>query len=90
MPYSSVISSSVYLTLGSGIPVVFSDINMVEKNGKEVLKYKTPEEMLNIIEKIFVEGYDTQYAEDFVKKYSAEKIALKFIDLFKKIKKEEA
>ena len=90
LPYSSVISSSVYLTLGSGIPVVFSDINMVEKNGKEVLKYKTPEEMLNIIEKIFVEGYDVQYAKSFVEKYSSEKIASKFIDLFKKLIKKEA
>ncbi len=82
LPYSSVISSSVYLTLGSGCPVLFSDINMVEKNKEEVIKYKTPEEMIEKIKSIFDKGYNPSYAKKFVEQHRADVIAEKFIQVF--------
>ncbi len=82
LPYSSVLSSSVYLCLGAGIPILFRDINMVEKNGDEIIKYVDSNDMVEKIIKIFEDGYDSEKVRKVVENQNSRVIAEKFIQIF--------
>ncbi|RJX15694.1 hypothetical protein CW703_04615 [Candidatus Bathyarchaeota archaeon] len=83
-----VLSSTVYLCLGSGCPMVVSDAKIFETLNKEVLKY--PQSNLEKFKARIIEVFENKKsltetmkaAEEFVKTHSPDKIARMFIQLF--------
>ncbi len=85
-----VLSSTVHLIMGSGCPIVARDSNFFELMDKEVLKYRDLEEFKQRLVSAFKEDIDYQEtrkaAKEYVEKNSSEKIARRFIELFKSLK----
>ncbi|MEO0089888.1 MAG: glycosyltransferase family 1 protein [candidate division WOR-3 bacterium] len=84
-----VVSSTVCQTLGTLTPIVFPDTRYVELLDKEVVKYKDKKDLEEkVIRLIEDENYRKEIIsaqEKYVKENSAEIIAEKFIQLFKKL-----
>jgi len=78
-----VVSSTVYLCLGSGCPIVILEGRYTEELGEEVLKYKDFDELKEVLAQVF-EGAkpDQKAVEKFIAEKSAERVAQKFIELF--------
>ena len=84
-----VVSSTVYLCLGSGCPILAYDTNFFETVGKEVIKYRSLEELAQRLEDIF-EGRENvvqtlKAAEKYVAENSGWEIGKRFIALFESI-----
>ncbi len=82
-----VVSSTVYMCLGSGCPILTHATNFVETLDKEVTKYSELDELSEKIKAIF-EGSEEykqslEAAKEYVKKNSSYEIAERFIRLFK-------
>jgi len=88
-----VVSSTVYMCLGSGCPILTHATNFVETLNKEVIKYSDLDELSEKIGAIFEGNGENkeslEAAREYVKKNSSYKIAEKFIQLFKTLKGKE-
>ena len=83
--YPAVLSSSVCQLLGSGCPILFHQSNYVELQGNEIIKYYDFEDMKTKLRGIFQGKFNLNIIKSFLKKYEAERVAEKFIKLFKKL-----
>ncbi|MCP2519174.1 hypothetical protein NLC82_05605 [Candidatus Aminicenantes bacterium AC-335-A11] len=84
--YKAVVSSTICQVLGSGCPVLFHESNYVEKHGDEIIKYTDFEDMKNKMIQIFNGEFDlNEKIEEFLKEHNAEKIAERYINLFKEL-----
>ena len=83
--YPAVLSSSVCQLLGSGCPILFHQSNYVELQGNEIVKYSNFEDMKIKLKRIFQGKFDLNIIKSFLKKYEAERVAEKFIKLFKEL-----
>jgi glycosyltransferase involved in cell wall biosynthesis len=87
-----VVPSTAFLCLGSCIPILAYDTNFFASVGEEVLKYRGPGELEELLGDVFEGGERTkltlQKAEEYVRKNSAQQIAKKFISLFESLLKE--
>jgi glycosyltransferase involved in cell wall biosynthesis len=81
------VSSSVCQLLGSGCPILFHQSNYVELQGNEIIKYRDFEDMKNKLTELF-QGklFKLTRIKDFLKDYEAERIAGRFIKLFKELR----
>jgi len=82
-----VVASTIYVCMGAGCPILASASNFVETLKREVLKYKRLDEFEKLLLK--KEGKlesVVEAATKYVNRNSADKIAMKFIRLFKKSK----
>jgi len=81
-----VVSSTVYLCLGSGCPIVTSEGRYTEDLGGEVFKYRDFDELKEVLAEVF-EGKkpDQKAVEKFMAEKSAERVAQKFIELFESL-----
>lgn len=78
-----VVSSSVYLCLGSGCPIAIFEGRYTEDLGEEVFKYKNLNELQGVLALIFEEERPSQEAIDkFLTEKAASKVASSFIELF--------
>lgn len=81
-----VVSSTVYLCLGSGCPIIISEGGYTEELGEEVLRYKDFDELKEILAQVFEgEEPDQKAVEKFIAEKSAEKVAQRFIELFESL-----
>ena len=81
------VASTIYVCMGAGCPILASASNFVETLKREVLKYKRLDELEKLLLK--KEGKlesVVEAATKYVNRNSADKIAMKFIRLFKKSK----
>lgn len=83
--YPAILSSSVCQLLGSGCPILFHQSNYVELQGNEIIKYYDFEDMKTKLRGIFQGKFNLNIIKSFLKKYEAERVAEKFIKLFKKL-----
>lgn len=85
-PGTVVISTTAYLALGSGCPVVVSDCNYFDDLDLEVMKYADlgmlKEQLLNIFEEKPDFKRSQRAAEEFVRRNSSDIIAEQYIKLF--------
>jgi len=85
----AVLSSTAHLILGCGCPIVARDSNFFELIGREVLKYRNLEEFKENLRSIFEKDERYQIcrkaAKEYAEKNSSEKIASKFLELFRKL-----
>ena len=85
----AVLSSTAHLIMGSGCPIIARDSNFFEMMSKEVLKYRNLEEFRENLISVFDrdERYKEccQAAKEYVEKNSSDKIADKFLKLFKEL-----
>lgn len=84
-----VVSSTAYLCLGSGCPILAYDTNFFETLGEEVIKYRSLEELAQRLEDVF-EGRENvvrtlEAAEKFVQENSGREIGKRFIELFRSL-----
>ncbi|GAI14837.1 unnamed protein product, partial [marine sediment metagenome] len=85
--YPAVVSSSVCQLLGSGCPILFHQSNYVELHGNEIIKYRGFEDMkTKLIELFQGKLFNLTRIKDFLKDYEAERIAERFIKLFKELR----
>lgn len=78
-----VVSSSVYLCLGSGCPIVIYEGRYTEDLGEEVFKYKDLDELQRVLIRIFEGERPSREAIDkFLTEKAASKVASSFIELF--------
>jgi len=78
-----VVSSSVYLCLGSGCPIVLFEGRFTEDLGEEVFKYKNLDELQRLLARVFEGERPNQEAIDkFLTEKAASKVASSFIQLF--------
>jgi glycosyltransferase involved in cell wall biosynthesis len=87
-----VVSSTAYLCLGSGCPILAYDTNFFETLGNEVIKYRSLEELTQRIEDVF-EGRENvtrtlETAEKYVQENSGWNIGKTFITLFESLRAE--
>lgn len=84
-----VVSSTAFLCLGSGCPIVALKSNFFENFDLEVMKYNNNQDFKLMMREIFEHGkrYEAtmKAAKKYVEKHSAKKIAKKYIDLFKSL-----
>ena len=81
-----VVSSSVYLCLGSGCPIVIFEGRYTEDLGEEVFKYKNLGELQRLLARMFEGESSRQEAIDkFLTEREASKVASSFIELFSSI-----
>ena len=81
-PYLAV-SSSAYLTLGSGCPIVINDSGYARDLGEEVFKFRDLDDLQKILARILDgEKPCPKAVEDFMSRNEASKIAFSFIQLF--------
>ncbi len=89
VPNDIVISSTAYLTLGSGCPMIVSDSNYFDDLGDAIIRYSGSEELKARLTDVFEVRPRfrrcIEAAEEFVKGHSAEIIARKYIDLFESL-----
>ena len=85
-----VVSSTAYLCLGSGCPILVHDTNFFDTLGKEVIKYESAEDFLQKIEDIFNMKQNVvmtlQAAEKYVRENSGWEIGKRFIELFEALR----
>jgi len=85
-----VISSMVYLCLGSGCPILINEGRYTEDLGEEVLKYRDFDELKEILAQVFRGRKPNQEAiEKFIAERSAPRVASLFIDLGQNLTKEK-
>jgi hypothetical protein len=80
-----VVSSTIYLCLGSGCPIVVNKGNYTEIHGEEIFKYNDPWELENILRSLF-EGkvsVNLNLIKKVLEKASVEKVASMFINVIK-------
>jgi len=87
-----VVSSTAYLCLGSGCPILAYDTNFFETLGDEVIKYRSLEELAQRLEDIF-EGKENvgrtlETAEKYVSENSGWEIGKTFVTLFESLRAE--
>jgi hypothetical protein len=77
------LSSTVYLCLGSGCPIVIREGKYTQDLGDEVLKCRSPSELEEVLSGIF-EGneVDQRLIEQFCNKHAVPRVASQFIELF--------
>ncbi len=87
----AILSSTVHLCLGSGCPIVVSDVQLFKNFNQEVLKY-SPNDLTELKSKLIDVFEETenlarvkQKAKEYVEKNSSDKIAEKFIQLFQEL-----
>ncbi len=84
-----VLSSTAYLSLGSGCPVIARDSNFFELMDREVLKYKDLEEFKRNLEDVFQNNTrleeNRKAAKRYVEENSAKEVAKRFIELFEEL-----
>lgn len=85
--YHAVLSSSVCQTLGSGCPILFHDSNFVEMHGDEIMKYGDLEDLKVKLIEIIQGNFDTNRLESFLRERNADRIAKKYVELFKELLK---
>ncbi|MCD6406766.1 hypothetical protein J7L81_02715, partial [Candidatus Aerophobetes bacterium] len=87
-----VVSSTAYLCMGSGCPLLVSDTNFFETLNQEVIKYKGlgifAEKLREILEEKQTIKNTLKAAESYVKCNSDYEIGKRFIELFKLLKAE--
>ncbi len=89
IPGRVTVASTAYQCLGSGCPIVALRSSFVEPLGSAVYQYENDKELEKAIISIFEK--DKKYIEvlknmkEYVKENSAENVAKKFIELFKKL-----
>jgi len=83
--YHAVVSSSVCQLLGSGCPILFHQSNYVELHGNEIIKYRDFGDMKTKLIELFQGKFDLNIIRDFLKNYEAERIAERFLKLFKEL-----
>jgi len=77
------VSSSAYLTLGSGCPIAINDSGYARDLGEEVFKFKDLDDLQKILARILDgEKPCPKAVEDFMSRNEASKIASSFIELF--------
>jgi hypothetical protein len=77
------VSSSAYLTLGSGCPIVINDSGYARDLGEEVFKFKDLDDLQKVIVRIFNgQKPDPRAVEKFMAEKSVSKVASSFIELF--------
>jgi len=78
-----VVSSSVYLCLGSGCPIIISEGRYTEDLGEEVLKFKDFAELKELLAQVFMGRRPEQKAvEKFLREKSVSRVASLFLELF--------
>ena len=85
--YKAVLSSTVCQVLGSGCPILFHESNFVELHGDEIVKYHNFEDMKVKLIDLFHNKFDLSRIEDFLENHNAERIAERFLQLFKRLMK---
>ena len=89
VPNDIVVSSTAYLTLASGCPMIVRDSNYFDDLGDAVIRYSGSEELKARLTDVFEVGPRLrrcmEATEEFVKGHSAEIIARKHIELFKSL-----
>ncbi|MFQ6617439.1 MAG: hypothetical protein ACE5QV_02015 [Fidelibacterota bacterium] len=85
--YNAVISSTICQTIGSGCPILFHDSNYVELHGDEIIKYSDFEDMKLKLIDIFKGEFDISRVKAFLEDRKDERIAEKFLKLFKELLK---
>jgi len=85
----AVVSSTAHQCLGAGCPIIAFNSPFFEYFDEEILKYRTDEEFRDRLVDVFENGKKYRRtlhaAEEYVKKNSAERIAERFIELFRKL-----
>lgn len=88
-----VVSSTAYLCMGSGCPLLVSDTNFFETLNQEVIKYKGLSELVARLEDIFEKRKNVsetiQAAKKYVERYCSQKVGEEFIELFYSLLKAE-
>ena len=88
-PSGIVVSSTAYLCLGSGCPLLVRDVNFFETLNAEVIKYKGIEDFSQKLQDVFDMKQNVvetlQAAETYVKRNSSHEIGKKFIELFESL-----
>lgn len=78
-----VVSSSVYLCLGSGCPIVIFEGRYTENLGEEVFKYNDLDELQELLILVFDgESPNQETIDKFLARKAASKVASSFIELF--------
>ncbi len=81
-----VVSSMVYLCLGSGCPIIISEGRYTEDLGEEVFKYRDFDELKEVLAEVFAGRKPEQKAvEKFMAEKSARGVAQRFIGLFESL-----
>lgn len=82
-----VVSSTAYLCMGSGCPILVHNTNFFETLNQEVIKYKNLEEFEQRLKDIFQQKENVlqsiEAAKSYVRRNSSYQIAKEFITLFK-------
>jgi activator of HSP90 ATPase len=65
---------------------LFHQSTYVELQGNEIIKYSDFEDMKIKLSEIFKGKFDLNIIKSFLKKYEAERVAEKFIKLFKELR----
>ncbi len=77
------VSSSAYLTLGSGCPIVINDSGYARDLGEEVFKFKDLDDLHEVLARILDgEKPCSKAVEDFMSRNEASKVAFSFVQLF--------
>ncbi len=89
MAQAIVVSSTVFVCLGAGCPILTLDSNFVETLSNEVLKYRNFDELNQLLTDVFEERNNVKEslaaAERHVKQNSGYAIGQRFIDLFESL-----
>lgn len=81
-----VVASTVYLCLGSGCPIVINESRYTETLDGEVLKYRGPEELKEVLARVFEGERPSEEAiRRFIERHEASKVASMFIELFEEL-----
>ena len=84
-----VVSSSVLMCMGALRPIVTSDTEFVSFLGKEVVKYRGPEDMKKVLKEVLLGGRlaeeTVRAAERYVRENSPERVAERFLELFEEL-----
>jgi hypothetical protein len=77
------VSSSVYLTLGSGCPIVINDSGYARDLGEEVFKFKSLDDLERVLAQVLSgKRPSPKSVETFLTQRGVDKVALSFIELF--------
>jgi len=89
--YQPVVSSTVYMCLGSLTPIVASDTEYVVTQGQEIIKYTSPKDLVAKLDSVFKDdtliSTTRESAISYLKENNEAEIAKKYIHLFRTLLK---
>ena len=83
--YFAVVSSSVCQVLGAGCPIFFHESNFVELHGDEIWKYRDFDDLKVKLNDLFNNKFNLNKVETYLEQHNVERIATRFVELFKEL-----